>query len=138
MTAVDEIRARIAERLAAQRALVRELLREQELLQGSLFARYGECGKESCVCRRGRKHGPYYVVSVHRGGGSKAFNYLPAGRVSEAKALVERYRRFRSGLRRLRRIGAELVSLLRRYQDSAARRGSRRLKLRPPQPVQKN
>ena len=64
-------------RLAEQRALVQSLLRLREQLQGSLFARYGECGKEGCVCRRGSKHGPYYVLST-RSGGQGGFAYLEA------------------------------------------------------------
>ena len=103
-----------------------ELLRRRELLAGSLFVRFGVCGKQGCVCRSGQKHGPYYVLST-RSGGRGGFAYLEADRMSEARELVKAYRDFRAGMRRLRRVNAELVALLRRYQEATTRRGSRRV-----------
>lgn len=128
MSGAEAIRDRVREKLAEQRSLVETLLQLREQLQGSLFARYGVCGKESCVCRTGRKHGPYYVLST-RSGGRGGFAYLEQRRVAKARDLVGRHRRFRTGLRRLRRVNAELVGLLGRYQAAMARRGSRKLGL---------
>lgn len=132
----EGVRRRVRERLAEQRELVETLLRQREQLQGSLFARFGQCGKESCVCRLGRKHGPYYVLST-RSAGKGGFAYLEQGKVAEARELVLRYRDFRSGMRRLKRINAELVDLLRRYQEVIARRGGQRLGLVAFQQVRK-
>jgi len=126
----DAVKARIRRRLADQRALVRSLLGLREQLQGSLFVRYGVCGKETCACFRGERHGPYYVLSAGRGslkGGAAGFNYLSGRRLAEARVLVERYRRFKRGLRRLKALNQEIVRLLRRYQESVVRRGGRRL-----------
>ena len=126
MPDVDDLNRRIRLRMARQRALVEALLELREQLQGSLFIRYGECGKETCACRQGRKHGPYYVLSL-RGGGRGGFAYLQGGKVREARTLVRRYRSFRGGLRRLRKVNLEIVALLRRYQAAGTRRAGRRL-----------
>jgi hypothetical protein len=126
MLDADEIRERIRKRLAAQQRLVRSLLALREQLQGSLFARYGTCGKETCVCRHGQKHGPYYVLST-RGRGQGAFAYLQGGQLAAARSLVLRYRAFRRGLRRLKKVNLELVGLLQRYQGAMARAGGKRL-----------
>jgi hypothetical protein len=128
MLSTDEIRARVQQRLREQRVLVGELLRQREQLGGSLFARYGICGKENCVCRSGPRHGPYYVLST-RTAGKGGFAYLEGERAQEARTLVRRHREFKAGLRRLRRVNAELMALLRRYQQLIARRGGRRLGL---------
>ena len=122
----DELRQRVRTSLRQQRVLVAELLRRRVLLAGSLFVRFGVCGKQGCVCRSGQKHGPYYVLST-RSGGRGGFAYLEAARLSEARELVKAYRDFRAGMRRLRRVNAELVALLRRYQEATTRRGSRRV-----------
>jgi len=122
----DEIRQRVRTSLQQQRALVTDLLRRRELLAGSLFVRFGVCGKEGCVCRTGQKHGPYYVLST-RSGGRGGFAYLEAGRMSEARELVRAYRDYRAGMRRLRRVNDQLVALLRRYQEATTKRGSRRV-----------
>ena len=122
----EDLRKRVRARLGEQRALVQSLLRQRELLQGSLFARYGECGKEGCACRQGRKHGPYYVLSM-RSGGKGAFAYLEgraaAGGAEPRRALPG----VPAGLRRLKKLNLELVDLLRRYQEAMTRKGGRRL-----------
>jgi uncharacterized protein DUF6788 len=127
----EEIRARVQQRLREQRLLVRDLLRRREQLGGSLFARYGVCGKENCVCRTGPRHGPYYVLST-RSTGKGGFSYLEGRRAEEARNLVKRHQEFKAGLRRLRRVNAELMALLRRYQQLMARRGGRRMGLAAP------
>jgi uncharacterized protein DUF6788 len=126
MISADMLRSRIREKLREQRALTLDLLRLREQLGGSLFARYGECGKEACACRQGQKHGPYWVLST-RSAGRGGFTYLDARAAGEARTLVERYRAFKAGLRRLRRLNADIVTLLRRYQSAMSRQSGRRL-----------
>jgi hypothetical protein len=126
----DEIRRRVRARLREQRALIAELLKRREQLAGSLFVRFGVCGKEGCACRSGKKHGPYYVLST-RSGGHGSFTYLDATQLAEARALVGAFREYRAGMRRLRALGEQIVLLLRRYQEATTRRGGRRVGLRP-------
>lgn len=127
----EVIRQRVRTKLQEQRLLVEEMLRRREQLAGSLFVRFGVCGKEGCVCRTGRKHGPYYVLST-RSAGRGGFSYLDEQQMAEAKALVKAYREYRAGMRRLARVGEQLVVLLRRYQEATTREGTRRVGL-PPQ-----
>ena len=124
----ETLRDRIRARLADQRALVLRLLHLREQLPGSLFARYGTCGKETCSCRTGEKHGPYFVLST-RSGGRGGFQYLEDEQAQEAKDLVSRHREFQEGLRQLRKVSGEIVSLLKRYQAGMARQGQRRLRM---------
>jgi hypothetical protein len=128
LTDPEAIRSRALARLAEQRLLAQSLLRVRAQVQGSLFERYGECGKPSCACREGHRHGPYHVLST-RGAGRSGFSYLEGERIAEARELVARYREFRTGLRRLRKLNTEIVTLLKRYQGEMSRRGVRRLGL---------
>jgi hypothetical protein len=130
MTTPESIRQRVRGLLREQRALVEDLLRRRAQLAGSLFVRFGVCGKEGCVCRTGQKHGPYYVLST-RSAGKGGFAYLEASKMSEARELVRAYREYRAGMRRLRRVGEQLVALLRRYQEATTRQGTRRVGLPP-------
>jgi hypothetical protein len=122
----ERIRKRVRVGLAEQRSLVASLLRLRAQLQGSLFVRYGQCGKAGCGCRQGSKHGPYYVLST-RSGGKGGFAYLDGQKLEQARMLVERYREFRRGMRRLKKLNLELVTLLRRYQKTSSREGGRRI-----------
>ena len=125
----DQIRVRIRETLAQQRRLVASLLRLREQLDGSLFVRYGQCGKAGCGCHsEGRRHGPYYVLST-RSGGRGSFSYLDAPTAREARDRVARYRSFRAGLKGLQQVNGSLVALLRRYQQAQLKKTVRRLGL---------
>jgi hypothetical protein len=126
MTRTAALRKRVQAYLAEQRQLVRTLLKLRAQLQGSVFARYGECGKEGCACQQGEKHGPYYVLS-NRSAGKGTFVYLDGERVDEVKDLVQRSRAFRQGMARLRKLNQELVVALKSYQKAMARTGVRRL-----------
>ena len=129
----EDIRDLIRATLAEQRTLVARLLRLREQLAGSLFVRYGTCGKASCACRtEGRRHGPYYVLST-RSGGKGGFAYVDAPTARGARARVARYREFRAGLVALQRVNALLVAQLRRYQKGQLKATARRLRLPGPQ-----
>lgn len=128
MDAPDDLRRRVRARLADQRRVVRALIEARAQLPGSLFTRYGRCGKPGCACRRGPGHGPYYVLS-QRSRGKGGFAYLDAARARDARGLVARARSFRAGLRRLQKLNLELLDLLRRYQIAMASRGGQRVGL---------
>jgi len=113
-------------RLAEQRSLTRALLRLREQLAGSLFVRFGQCGKPGCACVRGARHGPYYVLSTRGRGG---FSYLQRRQATRARSLIGRHRRFRAGLRRLRGVNHAVVRLLRSYQKKMAAGGRARVGL---------
>ena len=125
----DQLRVRIRETLAEQRRMVASLLRLREQLRGSLFVRYGQCGKAGCACQaEGRRHGPYYVLST-RSAGRGTFSYLDAPTARGARQQVARYRAFRTGLKGLQRVNTTLVDLLRRYQRAQLKSTVRRLGL---------
>jgi hypothetical protein len=126
----DTLRKRARARLQEQRTLVERLLKRRELLAGSLFMRWGVCGKKGCVCQSGQKHGPYYVLS-RRSGGRGGFTYLDRTQMGQARSLVKAHREYRADLRRLRKVNEQLVELLRRYQEATAREGDRRVGVPP-------
>jgi len=111
---------RVKDLLREQRELVGSLLTLRSQMQGSLFRRWARCGKTGCACQKGRPHGPYYVLST-RSGGTGGFAYVEKKDLARTRERVTGYRRFRAGLRRLRRLNAELLRLMGRYQRAAAR-----------------
>ena len=109
-------------------SLVDALLQERTQIRGSLFSRFAMCGKANCACAQGEKHGPYYVLS-NRSGGEGAFVYLKQEQVSRVRELVNRHRRFKKGLKRLKGLSSKLHTLFEKYESSAARAGSRQVDL---------
>jgi hypothetical protein len=120
------LRKQVQRQLARQRVLVKELLGLREQVQGSVFARYGTCGKAGCACRSGRGHGPYVVLST-RGRGRSTFVYLPRDKASQARQLVAAARSYRQGMAQLKALNETLLGLMRRYQRAVTRVGGRRM-----------
>jgi hypothetical protein len=127
-TKIDVQQRRVRRLLGRQRALVASLLEVRAQLRGSVFTRFGTCGKAGCACGGGDAHGPYYVLST-RQAGAGGFAYLDRTRAVEARRLVAGYRRFRGGLQRLRSLNRELLAALQRYQEAVTRRGGRHIGL---------
>src|SRR5688572_28728922 len=113
---------RVRRLLTQQRALVSSLRELRQQLRGSVYTRFGSCGKAGCACREGQGHGPYYVLST-RSAGAGGFSYLDAKGAADARRRVSGYRRFRGGMRRLRTLNQELLAALKRYQEAVAARG---------------
>ena len=120
------LRKQVQRQLARQQELVRGLLALREQAQGSVFTRYGTCGKEGCACGEGRGHGPYFVLSA-RGKAGGGFVYLSREQAREARRLVAAGRSYRVGMARLKAMNDELLDLMKRYQRALAKSGGRKL-----------
>ena len=60
---------------------------------GYLVAEYVRCGKLSCKCRRGERHGPYWYLRFRRfesGAWRQRKRYVPTGRVMVIRAWLGR------------------------------------------------
>jgi len=120
------LRKQVQRQLARQQELVRELLALREQVQGSVFTRYGTCGKDGCACHEGKGHGPYFVLSA-RGKSGGGFLYLSKEQAQQARRLVAAGRSYRVGMARLKALNDELLELMKRYQRALARSGGRKL-----------
>lgn len=82
-------------------ALLRELRAlAPKLLAGSVSATYRTCGKPSCVCHRGERHGPYLHVSYREGGRTRSY-YVRADRHEAVREGTEAWQRFQQIAREL-------------------------------------
>lgn len=83
-------------------ALRRELVRlTSEILFGTLSERYTICGKATCRCARGERHGPVVQVS-YRGPEGKTTGYsVPQASADAVRRGVEAWHRFQALARTL-------------------------------------
>jgi hypothetical protein len=72
---------------------VRDLARDRPMVAGSLVEQYVTCGKPTCRCARGAKHGPLYYLYWKEQGRSRSL-YVPRDRVTELRSHIANYRRF--------------------------------------------
>jgi hypothetical protein len=99
-----------------RRSSVEILLALRDLFAGSLSVVWRTCGKERCVCRRGKRHGPYFFLSIQSAGRNERY-HLTEKEANRVRPAIERYLRFVRGLRRLRALDKRIEAALRRLQS---------------------
>jgi len=105
-------------------ACLEDLLGLRDLFAASLSIVYRTCGKERCVCTRGRPHGPYYFLSIQSGGRNDR-DHVSAEEARRMQPAIDRYRRFVRGLQRLRSLDRQIESLARGLQTQCETRSTK-------------
>lgn len=81
----------------------------QQILRGSLVERFVTCGKSTCKCARGERHGPLYYLTVSRPGGRSQGLYIAPDRLPEIRAWLANYQRLKGHLEAISELNRELV-----------------------------
>jgi len=91
-------------------ALVRFLIPPPQAIRASVVERFGTCGKPSCRCHQGHKHGPYYYLTqcVSKGHVRK-FLLRTVQDQQAARHAVDSFNEFYDRLEELSQINAELL-----------------------------
>jgi hypothetical protein len=76
---------------------VRDVIGDRPMVAGSLVEQYVTCGKPTCRCARGAKHGPLYYFYWKEEGRSRSL-YVPRDQVTELRGQLDNYRRFQAEL----------------------------------------
>lgn len=79
------------------RATLRSLIRDHPMVAGSLVEQSVTCGKPTCRCARGEKHGPLYYLYWKDQGRSRSL-YVPREEVETLRAQLDTYRQFQAEL----------------------------------------
>jgi Family of unknown function (DUF6788) len=91
-------------------ALLRLLPLPPQAIRASVVERFGTCGKASCACHQGQKHGPYYYLTqcLAPGKMQKFLLKTPACQQA-ARAATRAFNQFYDGLEELSQINTELL-----------------------------
>jgi hypothetical protein len=90
--------------------LLRRLALPPQAVRASVVERFGTCGKASCSCHRGAKHGPYYYLTQCVAvGHMRKFLLKGPQALDTARAAVAAFNAFYDGLEELSQINAELL-----------------------------
>jgi len=111
MARIHAIRRKSLLALRQRKATLLRLLRvPPHSIRASVVERYGTCGKPSCICHGGPKHGPYYYLTqcVAKGHIRKFLLKAPADQQT-ARAAVAAFTEFYDALEELSQINAELL-----------------------------
>jgi Family of unknown function (DUF6788) len=92
-----------------------------EILRGSLMERYLTCGKPSCKCTRGERHGPVWYLSVTLDQSHRAGRTIAADQVEQVRGWIENYHRVKQHLEKISSINRELLQRQKRRTVSRNR-----------------
>jgi len=108
---LSRIRQKIYQLRKTRGAYIEKLLHPKPMIIGSLYEVYKTCSKPNCCCKKGKKHGPFFAlsISVEAKRSVKMVRKNDLAVVRE-KALV--YQSFQKGLAKIRKIDKEIVILL--------------------------
>lgn len=91
-------------------ALLHQLKLPPQAIRGSVVERFGTCGKPTCACHSGAKHGPYYFLTQCIAVGQiRKFMLKTPQSQAMARQAVAAFNRFYDQLEELSQINAELL-----------------------------
>ncbi len=91
-------------------ALLRQLAIPPQSIRASVVERFGTCGKPSCACHQGAKHGPYYYLTQCLAKGHvQKFLLKSTTQQQRARDATTAFNEFYDGLEELSQINTELL-----------------------------
>jgi len=91
-------------------ALLRLLHLPHDVLRASCVEQFLTCGKPTCPCHQGRRHGPYYYLTVCLAVGKvRKFQLKKPDQQQQARCGAAAYAQFMEGVEELSQINAELL-----------------------------
>jgi hypothetical protein len=109
----EQIKKIVSDLSVRRERLQHKLLRLDPMIEGCIHIIYKKCGKESCHCKDGQKHGPYTAIVRKVDGKSKLTYVDKLDIINKAKT----YQKYNKRLAALRKINEEIFSYLRYLRD---------------------
>lgn len=94
-----------------RRALLREMLRPDPLIVGTVCEVLRRCGTPTCHCAKSPGH--RQTLLLYGEGGRRTSRFIRSQDVAQVRRAWQRYRRFREALRELRTLNTRELQLLR-------------------------
>jgi len=93
-----------------KKSLLHQLQLPHDVLRASCVEQFLTCGKPTCPCHQGKKHGPYYYLTVCLAVGKvRKFQLKQPDQQQQARAGTAAFAQFMEGLEELSQINAELL-----------------------------
>jgi hypothetical protein len=108
---LSRIRQKIYQLRKTRGAYIEKLLHPRPMIIGSLYEVYKTCSKPNCCCKKGKKHGPFFALSIS----VEAKRSVKMVRKDDLMVVREKalaYQSFQQGLAKIRKTDKEIVILL--------------------------
>jgi len=108
---LSRIRQKIYQLGKRRGTYIEKLLHPKPMIIGSLYEVYKTCSKENCCCKKGKRHGPFFALSIS----VEAKRRVKIVRKDDLTAVREKalaYQSFQKGLAKIRKTDKEIAVLL--------------------------
>lgn len=108
---LSRIRQKIYQLRKKRGTYIERLLHPRPMIIGSLYEVYKTCSKPNCCCKKGKKHGPFFALSIS----VEAKRSVKMVRKDDLMVVREKalaYQSFQQGLAKIRKIDKEIAVLL--------------------------
>lgn len=86
----------------------KKIRRRLDFVRGTLYPTYRTCGYEHCRCRKGEKHGPFYLLTVSIKGKTIS-RHIPRDRVGKIREMIENYRQIKDLIEELSQVNLKII-----------------------------
>ena len=87
-----------------------------DMIAGSISYVYRKCGKPTCKCQKGGKHGPYPAIQI-KIKNKRTVKMIKKSDVEEVEKKVNEYKAYQDGLAKINKLHKEILSLLQEARD---------------------
>lgn len=94
-----------------KRILLRRLPDLNGVLRASLIKRYLTCGRVNCKCQQGKKHGPFYYLSITLSKGKTKQIQIHPEQIAIAQRWIKNYRQAKAVLDQISQANMEILHL---------------------------
>lgn len=108
---LSRIRQKIYQLRKKRGAYIEKLLHPRPMIIGSLYEVYKTCSKPNCCCKKGKKHGPFFALSISVEA-KRSVKMVRKDDLTVVRQKALAYQSFQQGLAKIRKIDKEIVILL--------------------------
>ena len=104
---ISKLRQKIYFLQQERKKLESKLMKIGNMTAGSLSYVYNVCGNPNCKCKKGKKHGPYPLLSL-KIGDKKTSKFVKKEETRQIEKQVNEYKRFQKGLKRQSEVNQQI------------------------------
>jgi len=108
---LSRLRQKIYQLRKRRGAYIEKLLHPRPMIIGSLYEVYKTCSKPNCCCKKGKKHGPFFALSISVEA-KRSVKMVRKNDLAVVRQKALAYQSFQQGLAKIRKIDKEIVILL--------------------------
>jgi hypothetical protein len=108
---LSHIRQKIYQLRKRRGAYIEKLLHPKPMIIGSLYEVYKTCSKPNCCCKKGKKHGPFFALSISVEA-KRRVKMVKKDDLVVVRDKALAYQSFQKGLAKIRKADKKIVTLL--------------------------